>query len=103
MDIGYLQKGQTATVKLSTYDFSIYGSLGGTVEIVGSDSVEEENGESYYIAQIEPISDITTTGKILEIIPGMTAQIDIITGKRTVLSYISSPITKTMTTAFKEK
>ena len=77
--------------------------MGGTVEIVGSDSVEEENGESYYIAQIEPISDITTTGKILEIIPGMTAQIDIITGKRTVLSYISSPITKTMTTAFKEK
>ena len=76
--------------------------MGGTVEIVGSDSVEE-NGESYYIAQIEPISDITTTGKILEIIPGMTAQIDIITGKRTVLSYISSPITKTMTTAFKEK
>ena len=56
-------------------------SLGGTVEIVGSDSVEEENGDSYYIAQIEPISDITTTGKILEIIPGMTAQIDIITGK----------------------
>lgn len=103
MDIGYLQKGQNAIVKLSTYDFSIYGSLSGTVEIVGSDTVEEENGESFYIAQIEPVSVITTTGKKLQIIPGMTAQIDIITGRRTVLSYISSPITKTMTTAFKEK
>ena len=73
------------------------------MEIVGSDTVEEENGESFYIAQIKPVSVITTTGKTLQIIPGMTAQIDIITGRRTVLSYISSPITKTMTTAFKEK
>ena len=70
---------------------------------MGSDSVEEENGESFYIAQIVPVSNITTTGKKLQLIPGMIAQIDIITGKRTVLSYISSPITKTMTTAFKEK
>ena len=103
MDIGFLEKGQKAIVKLSTYDFSIYGSLSGNVNIVGSDSVEEENGESFYIAQIVPVSNITTTGKKLQLIPGMIAQIDIITGKRTVLSYISSPITKTMTTAFKEK
>ena len=103
MDIGYLQKGQKAIVKLSTYDFSIYGSLPGEVEIVGSDTVEEENGDSYYISNIKPLTNVTTTGRTLEIIPGMTAQIDIITGKRTVLSYISSPITKTINTAFKEK
>jgi adhesin transport system membrane fusion protein len=103
MDIGYLQKGQKAIVKLSTYDFSIYGSLPGEVTIVGSDTVEEENGDSYYISNIKLLSSVSTTGRKLEIIPGMTAQIDIITGKRTVLSYISSPITKTMTTAFKEK
>ena len=103
MDIGFLEKGQKAIVKLSTYDFSIYGSLTGNVNIVGSDSVEEENGDSFYIAEIVPVSNITTTGKKLQLIPGMIAQIDIITGKRTVLSYISSPITKTMNTAFKEK
>ena len=103
MDIGYVEIGQAALVKLSTYDFSIYGNLEGIVEIIGSDALEEQNEESHYIVKIKPTSNITSTGRTLQIIPGMTAQIDIKTGKRTVLSYISSPITKTMTTAFKEK
>ena len=103
MDIGYVEIGQTALVKLSTYDFSIYGNLEGTVEVIGSDALEEQNEESYYIVKVLPEGNVTSTGRALQIIPGMTAQIDIITGKRTVLSYISSPITKTMTSAFKEK
>ena len=103
MDIGYVEIGQAALVKLSTYDFSIYGNLEGIVEIIGSDALEEQNEESHYIVKIKPTSNITSTGRTLQIIPGMTAQIDIKTGKRTVLSYISSPITKTMTSAFKEK
>ena len=103
MDIGYVEIGQAALVKLSTYDFSIYGNLEGIVEIIGSDALEEQNEESHYIVKIKPTSNVTSTGRTLQIIPGMTAQIDIKTGKRTVLSYISSPITKTMDTAFKEK
>ena len=86
-----------------TYDFSIYGNLQGTVEVIGSDALEEQNEESHYIVKMLPQGNVTSTGRTLQLIPGMTAQIDIITGKRTVLSYISSPITKTMTTAFKEK
>ena len=103
MDIGYVLPGQIGVIKLNTYDFSIYGSLSGKVEVVGSDSVEEKDGQAYFIVRIKPDSNETTTGRLLEFLPGMTAQIDIITGQRSVLSYISAPITRTLTTAFTEK
>lgn len=103
-DIGFVSVGQKAFIKLSTYDFSIFGSLSGLVSVVGSDSIPNEKGESYYIVKIELTdSNVTSTGKSLELISGMTAQIDILTGKRSVMSYLSSPLTKTLTTAFTEK
>ena len=103
VDIGYVERGQRALLKLSTFDYSIYGNLTGFVEVVGSDSVEEENGETFYTVKIKPIDAITSTGRVLELKSGMTAQIDIIAGKRSVLSYLSSPVTKTLDTAFREK
>ena len=103
-DIGFVSVGQKAFIKLSTYDFSIFGSLSGVVSVVGSDSIPNEKGESYYIVKIELTdSNVTSTGKSLELISGMTAQIDILTGKRSIMSYLSSPLTKTFTTAFTEK
>jgi len=102
-DIGYVRPGQKALLKLSTYDYSIYGVLEGYVEVVGSDSVEEQDGSTHYLVKLVPSGQITSTGKVLEMRPGMTAQIDIITGKRSVLAYLSSPITKTLTSAFTEK
>jgi len=102
-DIGYIRPGQKALLKLSTYDYSVYGVLDGYVEVVGSDSVEEQDGTTHYLVKLVPNGQITSTGKVLEMRPGMTAQIDIITGKRSVLAYLSSPITKTLTTAFTEK
>ena len=105
-DIGFISVGQKASIKLSTYDFSMFGSLSGVVVVVGSDSVPstDEKAESNYIIRVELTeSNKTSTGKSLELIPGMTAQIDILTGKRSVMSYLSSPLTKTLTTAFTEK
>ena len=102
-DIGYVRPGQKALLKLSTYDYSIYGVLEGYVEVVGSDSVEEQDGSTHYLVKLIPSGQVTSTGKVLEMRPGMTAQIDIITGKRSVLAYLSSPITKTLTSAFTEK
>ena len=102
-DIGYVRPGQKALLKLSTYNYSIYGVLEGYVEVVGSDSVEEQDGSTHYLVKLVPSGQITSTGKVLEMRPGMTAQIDIITGKRSVLAYLSSPITKTLTSAFTEK
>jgi adhesin transport system membrane fusion protein len=103
-DIGFIKVGQKAFIKLSTYDFSIFGSLSGRVEVVGSDSIPNEKGETFYIVKVE-LEDkpVTSTGLSLELISGMTAQIDIITGKRSVLSYLTSPITKTLDTAMREK
>jgi len=102
-DIGYVRPGQKALLKLSTYDYSIYGVLEGYVDVVGSDSVEEQDGKTHYLVKLVPNGQITSTGKILEMRSGMTAQIDIIAGKRSVLAYLSSPITKTLTSAFTEK
>ncbi len=103
-DIGFIHVGQKAFIKLSTYDFSIFGSLSGRVEVVGADSIPNEKGETYYLVKVE-LADkaITSTGLNLDLMSGMTAQVDIVTGKRSALSYLSSPITKTLSTAFKEK
>lgn len=103
-DIGFISKGQKVLVKLNTYDFSIFGSLPGLVDVVGSDAVPNEKGETFYIVKVELLeSKFKAVDKELPLLPGMTARIDIITGKRSVLSYISSPITKTLSSAFREK
>lgn len=102
-DIGFVQPEQRASVKLSTYDFSIFGSLVGFVEVVGADTLSNEKGETYYLVKVAPLSNLSSVGKELQLLPGMTAQVDIIVGKRSALSYLSSPITKTISQAFKEK
>jgi adhesin transport system membrane fusion protein len=103
-DIGFVREGQRALVKLNTYDFSVFGSLAGVVDVVGSDAVPNEKGDTFYIVKVELLeSRFKASEKDLPLLPGMTARIDIITGKRSVLSYISSPITKTLSTAFREK
>jgi adhesin transport system membrane fusion protein len=103
-DIGFVQAGQEAVVKLNTYDFSIFGSLKGLVDVVSSDAVPNEKGETFYIVKVSLVdSRFNAVGKELKLLPGMTARIDIVTGKRSVLSYLSSPITKTLDSAFREK
>lgn len=103
-DVGFLIKGQNAMIKLSAYDYSIYGSLNGELSLIGSDTISNEKGENYYPVRIS-LRDKKFRGvdKELPLVPGMVAQIDIVTGKRNFLSYLFSPVTKTMTTAFKEK
>lgn len=103
-DIGFVRLKQRALVKLTTYDYSIYGALEGLVSVIGSDSVTEERGEQYYTVKIDLKKSYIDSGKVnLMIIPGMIAQVDIVTGKRTVFQYIFSPITKAMQESFREK
>lgn len=102
-DIGFVLPGQKAIIKLSTYDFSIFGSLPGTVKVIGSDSITDEKGNMYYLVDIEPAGNVTTTGRTLNLIPGMVAQVDVVTGTRSVMSYITSPVTRTLSSAFTEK
>ncbi len=106
-DIGFVKIGQNARVKLTAYDYSIYGSMEGTVTRISADAVStEERGQTnyYYIARIETNSSVMNSlGKRLPIIPGMQAQVDIITGHKTVLRYLLKPIIGVTENAFRER
>ena len=103
-DIGFVTKEQKAQVKITAYDFSVFGALTGSVSVVGADTITNENGENFYVVKIDLDQDfLEVKNRSLKVIPGMTAQVDIITGKRSPLEYIFSPITKTLQEAFREK
>ena len=103
-DIGFVTKEQRAQVKITAYDFSVFGALTGSVSVVGADTITNENGENFYVVKIDLDQDfLEVNNRSLKVIPGMTAQVDIITGKRSPLGYIFSPITKTLQEAFREK
>ena len=103
-DIGFVTNEQRAQVKITAYDFSVFGALTGSVSVVGADTITNENGENFYVVKIDLDQDfLEVNNRSLKVIPGMTAQVDIITGKRSPLEYIFSPITKTLQEAFREK
>ncbi|MAM59084.1 MAG: hemolysin D [Salinicola sp.] len=97
-DVAFLAPGMPASVKITAYDYTIYGDLEGTVEQISADTIEEETPrgtESYYKVYIRTESgSLTHNGKDLPIIPGMIAQVDIQTGERSVLDYLLKPLLK---------
>ena len=106
-DIAFIRPGQSALVKVTSYDFSIYGGLNGIVEHVSPDSVIDETGrekETFYIVQVKTDHSVLThNGKEYPIMPGMIAQVDILTGKKTVLDYLLKPILKAKQEALRER
>lgn len=104
-DIAFVSPNQKALVKLTAYDFTIYGGLDGKVEIISSDSIKDETTkESYYLVTVRTDENILRKGnKSLPIIPGMVAQVDIITGKKSVLDYILKPLVKARQEALRER
>ena len=101
-DIALLNMDQQANVKLTAYDFAIYGSLTGFVDYIGADTLEERNGEQYYVANIRINNALFLDDRRYPILPGMLANIGIITNKRTVLSYITKPIARVRQRALRE-
>jgi adhesin transport system membrane fusion protein len=104
-DIAFIRPGQPATVKITAYDYSIYGGLPGRVEHVSADStVDDKKGVSFYKVLVRTdTSNIDHHGKLLPIIPGMTASVDILTGKKTVLDYLLKPVLKARERAMRER
>jgi adhesin transport system membrane fusion protein len=104
-DIAFIGPGQAALVKITAYDFTIYGGLEGTVEVISSDStVDEQSKESYYLVTVKTTESTLHKGKeSLPIIPGMVASVDIVTGKKSVLSYLLKPIIKARQEALRER
>ena len=82
--------------------FAQFGFLEGEVTIVGSDSVEEDGAPAYYPVKINPLSSESSIGRKLVLVPGMEAAIDIVVGKRSIISYITYPVSRTLDTAFTE-
>jgi len=104
IDVGYVGVGQKADVKILTYDFLRYGSLNGIVRNVAADTSTDFKGEPYFRVEIE--TDRNYLGKdvgSLPITPGMQAEINIKTGKRSVFDYLISPVLKTHHAAFRER
>ncbi len=100
-DIAFIRLLQPAVVKLTAYDYTIYGTLDAIVEHISADSIVDEKGNAYYIVRVRTLR--SSLGKGLPIIPGMVAQVDIMTGKKTVLSYLLKPVLKAKSYAFSER
>ncbi len=101
-DIAFLRPGQKALVKFTAYDFAVYGGLEATLEQIGADSVVDEKGNAYFVVRVRTLSNTIGQQK-LPIIPGMVAEVDILTGKKTVLSYLLKPILRAKARALTER
>ena len=103
-DIAFLRPKQKATVKFTAYDFTIYGGLEAQLEYISADSVIDEKGNAYYQVNVRTNQNylMGKEGK-MPIIPGMVATVDILTGKKTILSYLLKPILKAKQTALRER
>ena len=103
-DVAFLHPGQKSMVKISAYDFSIYGGLNGVLEQISADTIEDKRGDFYYLVKVRtPETAIRHEGEVLPIMPGMVATVDILTGKKTVLDYLLKPILKAKQNALREK
>jgi adhesin transport system membrane fusion protein len=109
-DIGFLKTGLPATVKLDAYDYAIYGALHGQVSYISADTLLEEgsraaNETPYYRVHVRmPRAELATSAaRRLDIQPGMTAQVEIKTGRQTVLRYLTKPVMKTLHEAMGER
>ncbi|MDE1463594.1 HlyD family type I secretion periplasmic adaptor subunit [Spartinivicinus poritis] len=103
-DIAFIRLGLKAVVKFTAYDFAIYGGLDGVVEHISADTIQDEEDESYYLVRIRTDeSNLGSKEKPLPIIPGMLADVDIITGKKTVLDYLLKPILRAKQNALTER
>ncbi|MGB9494715.1 MAG: HlyD family type I secretion periplasmic adaptor subunit [Azonexus sp.] len=101
-DIAFLRPGLPVIVKFTAYDFAVYGGLDGTLEHIGADTVIDDKGNAFYTVRVR-----TNKGGFgaanLPIIPGMVAEVDIITGKKSVLAYLLKPVLRAKNVAMTER
>jgi len=103
-DIAFLHPGQEAVVKFTAYDYTIYGGLKAKLEQIGADTVTDEEGNSFYLIKLRTEkSHLGSEEHPLLIIPGMVTSVDIITGKKSVLSYLLKPIIRARAEALRER
>lgn len=100
-DIAFLRPGQPAMVKFTAYDFAIYGGLKAVVASISADTVLDEKGNAFYLVRVR--TDTPRLSESMPIIPGMMVQVDILTGKKSVLSYLIKPVLRAKANALTER
>lgn len=100
-DIAFLRPGQETVVKFTAYDFVIYGGLTGIVEQIGADSIIDEEGNAFYNVTVRTTESFNRDD--MPIIPGMMAEVDVLTGKKSVLNYLAKPILRAKQYALTER
>jgi membrane fusion protein, adhesin transport system len=103
-DIGFIKPGDKANVKISAYDYATYGSIPATITTISADAITDNNSKSFYQVLLQ--TDKNHLGKDsqqLRIMPGMTATVDILTGKKTILNYLLKPFVNAKDTALRER
>jgi adhesin transport system membrane fusion protein len=100
-DIAFLRPGQPAMVKFTAYDFSTYGGLDAKLEHIGADSITDERGNTYFLVRVR--TNKSSLGANLPIIPGMVAEVDIVTGKKSILAYLLKPVLRAKQAALTER
>ena len=103
-NIGFIHPGQKVMVKITAYDFSIYGGLVGEIENIGADTIVDDENQSFYRIRVRTEKNtLGTDEEPLPIIPGMSASVDILTGKKTILHYLLKPVLRAKEKAFRER
>lgn len=103
-DIAFIRPGQKATVKLTAYDFSIYGGLDSVLELISADTITDERGEHFFQIQVRTNRNyLGTKENPLPIMPGMIASVDILTGQKTVMDYLLKPLKRAQAAALSER
>lgn len=103
-DRAFIYPGQDAVIKITAYDFSIYGGLKGELLDISADTIEDEKGNVFYRVRLRTYEkELKRKGEVLPIIPGMVASVDILTGQKTVMQYLLKPLRKTLDNAMNER
>lgn len=103
-DIAFLHPNQKVTVQFTAYDFTIYGGLEANLEHISADSITDDKGNSFYLVQVRTNKNyLGTADKPLPIIPGMVASVNILTGKRRIITYLLKPILRAKMLALRER
>ena len=103
-DIAFIHPGAEAKIKVSAYDFAIHGGLTGHVVNISPDTITDKKENTFYLIHVETDKNyLGTKEHPLKIIPGMTVNVDIVTGKKTIMQYILKPILKSKQYVFSER
>ncbi|MEM6616938.1 MAG: HlyD family type I secretion periplasmic adaptor subunit [Pseudomonadota bacterium] len=103
-DVAFISADQEASVKVTAYDYTVYGALEGRVSRISPDTMTDQEGETFYRVIVETDDAALADGEEeLPIIPGMIVQVDILTGQKTVLDYLLTPVNRTRNEALRER